>query len=115
MKPFLFLCLMGLTACTTTQTTPPINPSPIAIPKVDRLYLDEVEWQVYMTSDLEDLIESLREHPDDDFLLIALDGENYETLMTNLVKIRRAITQQKDIIESLSRTMKARSESEPDA
>lgn len=106
------IVLIILTGCGTTPpiVTTVVQPdAPVAVPTVDPLTLNPVQWQVLTVQQVKQLLAQMEASPKQPPILFSLDTKNYENLSLNLIEIERYISQQKAILTMLETIITDRS------
>jgi len=81
---------------------------PVAIPTVQPMTLNPVDWQVLSVNELRQLLANNKA------ILFVLDTKNYNNLSLNLIEIERYIKEQKTIIALLDGIITERAKSQQD-
>ena len=80
---------------------------PVAIPTVQPMTLNPVDWQVMSVNELRQLLANKA-------ILFVLDSKNYNNLSLNLIEIERYIKEQRTIIALLDGIIAERAKSQQD-
>jgi len=111
MRILSLLLLLFVTGCSTLQPAPLVQPEPIIKtvtefktleiyqpPLPEAINLEDVQFFVITTKNLEEQIAKLEQMQSGDFVLFGLTPQDYENMAYNLQELRRYVRQQKEII-----------------
>jgi len=111
MRILSLLLLLFVTGCSTLQPAPLVQPEPVIQtvtefktlqiyqpPLPEAINLEDVEFFVITTKNLEEQIAKLEQMQSGDFVLFGLTPQDYENMAYNLQELRRYVRQQKEII-----------------
>jgi apolipoprotein N-acyltransferase len=111
MRILSLLLLLFVTGCSTLQPAPLVTPEPVIKtvtefktleiyqpPLPEAINLEDVQFFVITTKNLEEQIAKLEQMQSGDFVLFGLTPQDYENMAYNLQELRRYVRQQKEII-----------------
>ena len=111
MRILSLLVLLFVTGCSTLQPAPLVQPEPVIQtvtefktlqiyqpPLPEAINLEDVEFFVITTKNLEEQIAKLEQMQSGAFVLFGLTPQDYENMAYNLQELRRYVRQQKEII-----------------
>lgn len=102
-KILLVSSLVLLSGCFSREKKIEISAEPVKVPvmqpaAVRAVKLEDVEFKVVTSENIDDFLKQWKKKYGDDFVFIAFSVKDYETMALNLEEIRRYINQQKEII-----------------
>lgn len=99
-----------VSGCSSPGTSIVLQPnSPVAIPPIQGLDLNPVQFQVLTLDQLQKLLADMQAHPQQKAMLFALDADNYDNLSLNLIELQRYVEEQKAVLTMLKNIIAARS------
>jgi len=114
MKKIILLGCLLLSACGTSAVNldPVIqNAPPVALPVVQPMSLNDVQWHVMNAADLKALLTK----QGNNIALFSLDAGNYQNLGLNFIEIKRFISEQKELVALLEKIVAQQQGTKPNS
>ena len=103
----------ALTACAGPLATVAAPDAPVAVPQIEALTLNPVQWQVMTVPQLKKLVADLDTAQNNQTILYSLNKQNYDNLSLNLIEIERYLNEQKAILNMLQTIINQRAAQAP--
>ena len=85
----------------------------VSVPEPQPVSTQDYTYKVYRQNDIKALAATFKKHPNREFVIFAITPDGYQRMSNNYVELERYISEQKEIIVYLKRTITERSEPAP--